>query len=495
MNAVILATGAPSSFAPLDERTPMPLLPVLDKPIVHHLIEHLVECGVTEFDLILSLMPEKVREALGDGRRWGSQFHYHVARDPERPYGVIRSIARGRPLLVASSHALVDARHLAANPPARAVALMDARTNRWTGWLWLPSGSADLLSSSMEAPSSDRDIRPSIDSITVDSLPLESFDDLLTANRMAVSGQFAALKTPVRSAQPGVWLSNNVVLHPTARVEPPVYVGRNCRIMQGARIGPNAVIGHDCIIDSHSVVSDSVVFAGTYVGEALELVQAIADRNRLVSVRNAAAIRVSDDFLLSALRPERRRVRGQFLSRVVALLLLLLLLPVLLVTALLLLIFRRGPVMTTRKGVRTPAEPDADSWREVDLLTFSSAKDPFKDEIGLRHVFLCFVPALISVLKGDLRFVGVAPRSAAEIEHLPHDWRVLYLNSKAGIVSEGYVQHGPAAGADDVYTSEVFYSVSSSRMYDIKVLLRYLAAVLSAQHRSRDGGAEASAGA
>lgn len=278
-------------------------------------------------------------------------------------------------------------------------------------------------------------------------------------------------------------MSNNVVLHPTARVEAPVFVGRNCRILEGARIGPNAVIGHDCIVDSHSAVSEAVVFPGTYVGEGLELDHAIADRNLLLSVKVGAAIRVTDDFLLSSLRPERRRVRGQYLSRIAAAVLVLALAPAILLVAFCLLLFRRGPVVSHRSAVRIPADHEQDTWSETDLVTFSASRDPFREEAGLRHLCFCFLPGLLAVARGDLRFVGVGPRSAAEIERLPDDWRALYLDAKAGIVSEAWVQYGPHASVDDLYTAEVFYSVSAGRMYDFRLLCRYFATVFSSQSR------------
>src|SRR5215212_7642851 len=53
----------------------------------------LVDRGVTEFDFIISHLPERIEHLLGDGARWGSQFRFHLARDASRPYGMLRTLS------------------------------------------------------------------------------------------------------------------------------------------------------------------------------------------------------------------------------------------------------------------------------------------------------------------------------------------------------------------------------------------------------------------
>lgn len=201
MKAVILATGAPLRVGPLDDRRPAPLFPILDKPILQHLVEYLVECGVTQFDIVLNVMPEKVQEAMGDGRRWGSLFRYHLARDAGRPYGLVRTIAHGDAVLVAATHILADVREFLAQPPAEsATAFDDAGTGRWTGWMWMPAGTVDAITPGLELPSRHLDIRPPCQAIAVPALSLESFDDFLSGNRVAMTGLSPLLRTPPRAA-------------------------------------------------------------------------------------------------------------------------------------------------------------------------------------------------------------------------------------------------------------------------------------------------------
>jgi lipopolysaccharide/colanic/teichoic acid biosynthesis glycosyltransferase len=86
-----------------------------------------------------------------------------------------------------------------------------------------------------------------------------------------------------------------------------------------------------------------------------------------------------------------------------------------------------------------------------------------------------FLPGLLSVIKGDLALVGVQPRSAAEIAGLTEDWQALYLQTKAGLVTDAMVHFGTAPTDDELCASECYYSATESFSSDLKLLGQYLA--------------------
>src|SRR5262249_913820 len=67
-----------------------------------------------------------------------------------------------------------------------------------------------------------------------------TFDDLFASHRAVLGKTVDGLMLGCREADPGIWLSRNVKLHPTARFEPPVFVGENCDVGPGVMLGPNA---------------------------------------------------------------------------------------------------------------------------------------------------------------------------------------------------------------------------------------------------------------
>src|SRR5262249_8988134 len=162
-----------------------------------------------------------------------------------------------------------------------------------------------------------------------------SFPDILTSHQAVLGKEFFGLLLAGREIEPGIWLSRNVVLHPTALIFPPVYVGKNCQIGRGVRLGPYAVIGDDCLLDERSTITHSVVFPGSYVGEGLELADVLVDKNRLVNVRVGGAMTITDHFILGSLS-ERHLRRGlmRLVSQVLGVLAFILASPLLLLTAL-----------------------------------------------------------------------------------------------------------------------------------------------------------------
>ncbi len=76
MKAMILAAGYGERLWPLTADRGKPALPVLGKPLVGYVAEYLSHHGVTEAIVNLHHAPESVREALGDGSRFGLHLEY-----------------------------------------------------------------------------------------------------------------------------------------------------------------------------------------------------------------------------------------------------------------------------------------------------------------------------------------------------------------------------------------------------------------------------------
>ena len=95
MRAVLIATGYFPDMDSLIAYRPTPLLRIADKPIIYYIIEFLVQHKITQCDLILSHLPQMIEKRLGAGERWGISITYHLARQPENPFAILRPVAQG----------------------------------------------------------------------------------------------------------------------------------------------------------------------------------------------------------------------------------------------------------------------------------------------------------------------------------------------------------------------------------------------------------------
>ena len=76
MKAMILAAGKGTRVRPLTYDLPKPMIPLLGKPVMAYLVEHLAKYGVTEIMVNVSYLHEKIEEYFGEGDQFGVQIGY-----------------------------------------------------------------------------------------------------------------------------------------------------------------------------------------------------------------------------------------------------------------------------------------------------------------------------------------------------------------------------------------------------------------------------------
>jgi mannose-1-phosphate guanylyltransferase/phosphomannomutase len=68
---------------------PKPMLPIVNKPMMEHIIKTLKGVGIEEFVILLYFMPEVIKEYFKDGKRLGVKIHYVT---PDDDYGTAGAV-------------------------------------------------------------------------------------------------------------------------------------------------------------------------------------------------------------------------------------------------------------------------------------------------------------------------------------------------------------------------------------------------------------------
>jgi len=112
VRAMILAAGRGERMRPLTDATPKPLLAVGGKPLIQYHIESLATAGVREIVINLAWKGAQLREALGDGARFGVSIVYSDEGDAalETGGGIFNalSLLGPEPFLVVSGDIWTD---------------------------------------------------------------------------------------------------------------------------------------------------------------------------------------------------------------------------------------------------------------------------------------------------------------------------------------------------------------------------------------------------
>ena len=81
MRGMILAGGLSTRLYPLTLDVPKPLVPVLDRPVVDHIIDYLATHGVDDIVINVHYFAEAIEAYIGNGSKWGVKIAY--LREPQ----------------------------------------------------------------------------------------------------------------------------------------------------------------------------------------------------------------------------------------------------------------------------------------------------------------------------------------------------------------------------------------------------------------------------
>jgi mannose-1-phosphate guanylyltransferase len=93
VRAVVLVGGFGTRLRPLTCDRPKQMLPIVDRPMIEHVVGHLAAYGIDDVVLSLGFRPEEFRDAYPRGRCAGATLHYAVESTPLDTAGAIRFAA------------------------------------------------------------------------------------------------------------------------------------------------------------------------------------------------------------------------------------------------------------------------------------------------------------------------------------------------------------------------------------------------------------------
>ncbi len=316
MKAVVMAGGEGSRLRPLTARVPKPLAPVLNVPIMEHIIVLLKQHGITDIVVTLHYLADEIEGYFGDGSEWGVRLFYSVEDTPLGTAGSVKQAEehlKDDTFLIISGDALTDLDITKAiayhrkkeamativlshvpNPLEFGVVITDdeGRIRRFlekpswgevfsdtvnTGMYILEPSVFDYMEMGGNYDWS-QNIFPQIlaEEKALFGYVMEDYwCDVGNLNQYR-EAQYTVLdgRTKIQiqgTEHAGVWVGEGAKIAPDAHVSAPSMIGKNVTIKSGAVVGPYAVIGDQGIIEEGAVVHRSVLWDNVYVGSGCNL--------------------------------------------------------------------------------------------------------------------------------------------------------------------------------------------------------------------------------
>ena len=324
MKAVILAGGEGTRLRPLTSNQPKPMMPIVNRPMMEHIVTLLARHGFDDIVVTVSFLANHIRNYFGDGSELGVRLRYATEETPLGTAGSVRNAMDelDETFLVIAGDVLTDVdlgavmkEHAQAgafatiglkrvdNPVEFGIVITrdDGTIERFlekptwgevfsdtinTGIYVLEPQIFDFIPAD-EVVDFSGDVFPAVlarglpllgpvvDGYWEDVGTLEAYriahDDIL-AGRVSVD-------VPGFRVRDGVWLGEGVDLSPDAVVRAPVLVGDNCRIEPGAELGPYTVLGSDVVVKRDAVLERTVAHDHVYVGPSARIGGAVLGRD------------------------------------------------------------------------------------------------------------------------------------------------------------------------------------------------------------------------
>jgi hypothetical protein len=195
-------------------------------------------------------------------------------------------------------------------------------------------------------------------------------------------------------------IGSSCKIHPDVILTPPYFIGDDVFVGPGCEIGPHAVIGSGSLIAGANQIIRSHVAPHTFLGPVTGLEDCLLEGGVLFNRRHQARIDRLETHLSSSLQADARQAPPSWTERLLA---------------------RR--LAWRLRGAWRPATGE--------LATYDGKSLPGGDlaTLSTRLTWLHLV------WKGKMRLFGVLPRSRAQMESLPDDWRSAIEHAPTGVFS------------------------------------------------------------
>jgi mannose-1-phosphate guanylyltransferase/phosphomannomutase len=325
VKAVVMAGGEGTRLRPMTANQPKPLLPVVNKPIMEHVLRLLKRHGFTETVVTVQFLAALVRNYFGDGEEIGMSLSYATEEMPLGTAGSVKNAQdalRDERFLVISGDALTDidltdlvrfhkengalvtiALKRVPNPLEFGIIIIDddGRVQRFLEkptWGQVFSDTANTGIYVMEPEVLDHvaagepvdwsgDVFPKL---LAEGAPLYGYvadgywedvgthESYLKAQADMLSGKID-IEPDGFEVSPGVWVAEGAEVDSEAVLKGPLYIGDYAKVEAGAELREFTVLGSNVVVKEGAFLHRAVVHDNVFIGPSTNLRGCVVGKN------------------------------------------------------------------------------------------------------------------------------------------------------------------------------------------------------------------------
>jgi mannose-1-phosphate guanylyltransferase/phosphomannomutase len=306
-----MAGGFGTRIHPLTINQPKPMIPLINRPIMEHIIRLLKNHGITELVLLLYHQPDIIRKYFGDGSEFGVRITYVVPLEDFGTAGAVKAAARhlDERFLIISGDLLTDfdiSRAIAFHEQKRAQATLtltavadplqfgvvitdkQGRISKFLekpGWGEVFSDTIntgiyviepEVLELIPEGENRDwaKDVFPQMlaTGAPLFGCSLEGYwadigntDAYLEACQDILAGKVSVyISEPPKPPGTTLFISEEAIIDDTVELSGMVVLGDNTRIFGRSRL-TNCSVGRNCLIEDGAVLENTILWDNVYI--------------------------------------------------------------------------------------------------------------------------------------------------------------------------------------------------------------------------------------
>ena len=317
MKAVVMAGGEGSRLRPLTIRRPKPMVPIVGKPVMEHILNLLKRHGITEVVVTVQYLASSIEDYFGNGSQLGMHITYSREDVPLGTAGSVKNAEEQltEPFLVISGDALTDYNltefinyH---NEKKSMATLLLAHVHNPLEYGVIITNEDGHIAQFLEKPSWGEVFSDTINTgiymldpkifsyfeknkqfdFSQELFPMMlkkgdpiygyvaqsgywcdvgNLSEYMRANADALLGH-VEVEIPAKNTGNNIWCEDGVEISDEAQLYGPIYLGHDSKIRPGAIIHGPSVLGRYTIVDERAQVDRSIVWNNSYIGERSEL--------------------------------------------------------------------------------------------------------------------------------------------------------------------------------------------------------------------------------